>query len=377
MKRAYLAVGAVAIAAMVVIAGLYVVMNSGGKSDDTAPERITVTDMFGRSVEVPKGADRVIAAGTAALRFVTYLNGSSMVIGVEEFEKDMSPSALGGRAYAIAHPEFSRLPSVGPQFGGDAELMASLNPEVIFYSPRNQQGADCDTLQNNVGIPVVGLSTTVDLTRNIGQFFKQVDLVGEVLGTKERATELKAYVSSLIDDIGTRVKNIPQEERPTVYIGGLSYGGSHGLDWTTINYVPFHYLGANNVITTDLLTTGTGQISIEEVWKKDPEYVFVDLAGLSLAKQQYAQYKDSLNEVTAFRNGDVYGVLQTNWYASNWDTVLLSCYYVGKVLYPEKFADVDIVNKADEIYTVMVGSAIYDRLVDYTGGTFGKVSLAS
>jgi hypothetical protein len=24
----------------------------------------------------------------------------------------------------------------------------------------------------------------------------------------------------------------------------------------------------------------------------------------------------------------------------------------------------------------MVGSAIYDRLVDYTGGTFGKVSLA-
>ncbi len=376
MKRAYLAVGAVAIAAMVVITGLYVVMNSGGKSDDTAPERITVTDMFGRLVEVPKGADRVIAAGTAALRFVTYLNGSSMVIGVEEFERDMSPSALGGRAYAIAHPEFSTLPSVGPQFGGDAELMASLNPEVIFYSPRNQQGADCDTLQNNVGIPVVGLSTTVDLTRNIDQFFKQVDLVGEVLGTKERATELKAYVSSLIDDIGTRVKNIPQEERPTVYIGGLSYGSSHGLDWTTINYVPFHYLGANNVITTDLLTTGTGQISIEEVWKKDPEYVFVDLAGLSLAKQQYAQYKDSLDEVTAFRNGDVYGVLQTNWYASNWDTVLLSCYYVGKVLYPEKFADVDIANKADEIYTVMVGSAIYDRLVDYTGGTFGKVSLA-
>ena len=104
--------------------------------------------------------------------------------------------------------------------------------------------------------------------------------------------------------------------------------------------------------------------------------MFVDLAGLSLAKQQYAQYKDSLDEVTAFRNGDVYGVLQTNWYASNWDTVLLSCYYVGKVLYPEKFADVDIANKADEIYTVMVGSAIYDRLVDYTGGTFGKVSLA-
>lgn len=373
--KPYVKAAAVAMVAILLAAGLYVGLNLDWGDDGR--EKITVTDMFNRKVEVPTNLTKVVAAGTAALRFVTYLNGSSTVIGVEDFEKDMTPAGLGGRTYAIAHPEFADLKSIGPQFGGDAELMAAANPEVIFYSPRNQQASDCDTLQGQTGIPVVGLSTSIDLSNNIGPFYRQIDLVGKILGTQERAEALKAYIGDLIDDIGSRVEDISAEDRPTVFIGGLSYGGNHGLDWTSINYLPFLLLNASNVITTELLSTGTGQISIDEIWKKNPEYVFVDRAGLSLAKTQYDQYKSSLDEVNAFKNGNVYGVLQTNWYASNWDTVLLSCYYVGKVLYPEKFADVEISEKADEIYTMMLGKPIYDKVIENTGGDFGKISLAS
>lgn len=373
--KPYVKAAAVAMVAILLAAGLYVGLNLDWGDDGR--EQITVTDMFNRKVEVPTNLTKVVAAGTAALRFVTYLNGSSTIIGVEDFEKDMTPAGLGGRTYAIAHPEFADLKSIGPQFGGDAELMAAANPEVIFYSPRNQQASDCDTLQGQTGIPVVGLSTSIDLSNNIGSFYRQIDLVGKILGTQERAEALKAYIGDLIDDIGSRVEDISAENRPTVFIGGLSYGGNHGLDWTSINYLPFLLLNASNVITTELLSTGTGQISIDEIWKKNPEYVFVDRAGLSLAKTQYDQYKSSLDEVNAFKNGNVYGVLQTNWYASNWDTVLLSCYYVGKVLYPEKFADVEISEKADEIYTMMLGKPIYDKVIENTGGDFGKISLAS
>ncbi|MDW5563156.1 MAG: ABC transporter substrate-binding protein [Methanomassiliicoccus sp.] len=380
MKRTYAIVGAVAIVAVLIVAGLYAVMSAGSSKDGGDKDEqgtITVTDMFGRSVEVPKNVKTVVTAGTSALRFVSYLNGSARVIGVEDFEKNTSAAAVGGRTYSIAHPEYASLPSVGPQFGGDAELMARLNPEVIIYSPKTQQGSDCDALQKNLGIPVVGLITSVDLTTNINKFYAQLDLVGEVLGTQPRATELKEYVDSVIGDLKSRVASISEADRPTVYVGGLSYGSNHGLDWTTTNYVPFVYLNATNIITTSLLSTGTGQINVEEIWAKNPDYVFVDLAGLSLAKQQYAQYKTSLDEINAFKDGHVYGVLQTNWYASNWDTVLASCYFVGKVLYPDQFADVNIGEKANEIYTEMLGSAIYDQVVQNTGGTFGPISLAS
>ena len=38
-------------------------------------------------------------------------------------------------------------------------------------------------------------------------------------------------------------------------------------------------------------------------------------------------------------------------YYNNIETALADIYYVGKVLYPEQFADIDPVEKADEIYS--------------------------
>ena len=46
----------------------------------------------------------------------------------------------------------------------------------------------------------------------------------------------------------------------------------------------------------------------------------------------------------------------------NHETSLANAYYVGKVLYPEQFADIDPAEKADEIYEFVVGVPVYDQL---------------
>jgi iron complex transport system substrate-binding protein len=62
------------------------------------------------------------------------------------------------------------------------------------------------------------------------------------------------------------------------------------------------------------------------------------------------------------RKGKVYGVLPYNWYTKNYGSILADAYFIGKVLYPERFADVEPEAKADDIYEFLVGKAVFDEM---------------
>jgi iron complex transport system substrate-binding protein len=52
-------------------------------------------------------------------------------------------------------------------------------------------------------------------------------------------------------------------------------------------------------------------------------------------------------------------VLPYNWYTQNFGSILADAWYVGKVLYPDQFADVDPAAKADEIYQFLLSANVY------------------
>ncbi len=59
------------------------------------------------------------------------------------------------------------------------------------------------------------------------------------------------------------------------------------------------------------------------------------------------------------QTGDVYGVLPYNWYTKNYGSILANAYFIGKLIYPERFTDIDPKAKADEIYTFLVGKPVF------------------
>ncbi len=93
------------------------------------------------------------------------------------------------------------------------------------------------TICNHLGIPVIGLSNKgglgIDLGVNIENFFTQLRLVGKVLDKEDRAEVLVQNILQIKSDLNNRTKDIPASERPDVYVGGVSYSGKHGIDWTT------------------------------------------------------------------------------------------------------------------------------------------------
>jgi len=343
----------------------------GAAAEATAEQPVTVTDAAAREVEVPRSVERVVAIGPGALRLVVYAGGADMVVGVEDIESK-PPIA---RPYTIAHPELLELPVVGaggPDATPDAERLIGVQPDVIFVG----QIADPQTaeeLQAATGIPVVVVGYGA-LGAFDAQLFASLETIGTVLGRSGQAAQAAAVIEDALDDLAARTADTDDAAKPTAFVGALGFKGAHGLESTQADYPPFVAIKANNV-ADGLGQSGSVMIDKEKLLEWDPAYLFVDLSGLSLVREDVGTNRALYESLTAVKDGRVYAQLPFNNYWTNVEIALADAYYAGTVLYPEAFSDVDPAGKADALSTALVGAPVYNRLVEIYGGGFGPVDL--
>jgi len=321
---------------------------SGCVTDESGGvDTFTVTDMAGREVEVPKEVDEVVGVEAGALRLLVYMNATDMVVGVEDFEKTDSK-----RPYIMAHPELQNKPSIGPIHGGDPELITSKQPDVIFWT--YTEAGEADDLQEQTGIPVIVLSYG-DIDDNRGTFYEALDLIGEVLGKKERAEEVQGFFDEKIADLQDRTDNILEEEKPSCYVGGIGYRGPHGIESTEPDYSPFGFVNAKNVAGD--IEQEHAMIDIEQVIQWNPDKIFVDAGGYDLMMEDIDN-SSALSSLDAIKDGELYAVLPYNYYTANFGTILINSYFIGKTLYPDSFEDININEEAADIYRFLVGDDV-------------------
>ncbi len=347
---------------------------SGCSDTQESPENdntMTITDSLGREVVIPQSPEKVVCQGAGALRYLCYLEAQSAVVGVDDIELRVDENK---RPYAIANPQFQSMPLIGEFRGNtDPEKIVSLGPDVIFwtYVP---SAADADELQSKTGVPVVALNYG-DLGVHREDMYNTLTIMGDIMGKEQRAQELIDFFDMTIEDLNNRTADVPQSEKVSAFIGGIAYAGPHGLQSTEPKYPPFILVNALNVASS--MGTLHADASKEAIIEWDPQVIFVDLSTYETTPSAVDELKEDPAYITlsAVENGEVYGVLPYNWYTANQGSVLADAYYVGKVLYPEQFEDIDPQTKADEIYTFLVGQPVYDTLVDGFGAGYGKINL--
>jgi iron complex transport system substrate-binding protein len=328
----------------------------------TAAQTITVTDMVGRQVTAPFDPGRIVCIGPGALRLIVYLQAASKVVGVEDMEK-MNP---GGRPYWLAHPELSRLPCCGP--GGpaginkkpDLEALLAVKPQVIFITYMDASLAD--DVQKTVGIPVVVLSYGAFATFDEA-VYDAMRIAGRILNREKRANDVVTYIESLRKDMRRRNKDILEDSKPTVYVGGIGYRGAHGIESTEQRYIPFEWIGANNIAKHVKASIGSHVVMDKEtLLQLNPDVIFIDGGGTTLVMEDYRKKPEFYNALKAFSNHQVYTLHPFNWYTTNIGTALADAYAIGTILYERQYADVDPKQKADAIYTFMVEHAVYKSM---------------
>jgi iron complex transport system substrate-binding protein len=320
-------------------------------------ETVTVTDALGRTVEVPKSPEHVICSGSGALRYLTYLEAQDRVVGVDSIETRLSQ--FDARPYAIANPQFKDYPVFGEFRGNDDPekiLMLEPRPQVIFKT-YSEDAYDPVELQRRTGIPVVVLNYG-DMVTYREDMYNSFRIMGEVLDKEERAEELIRFFDQTIADLNERTEDVPEEEKTTCYVGGIARRGPHGFQSTEPTYPPFLFINARNV-AYDPIGLSSADVSKESLLGWDPKILFVDLSTTQSEDKSSAVYQlqtdSAYRQLRAVKSSEVYTVLPYNWYTQNYGSVLVNSYYTGKLLYPDRFEDIDIDEKGAEIYTFLVG----------------------
>jgi iron complex transport system substrate-binding protein len=350
---------------------------SGASGVDKAAEsgELTLTDGFGREVTIPESVEQVVCSGAGCLRYLVYLQAQDYVVGVDSIEKEKSE--FEGRPYALANPQFKDYPLIG-EFRGkdDPEKIIAINPQVILKTgasgqPTATNSADADALQNKTGVPVVMFPYgSLKNEEQKAQMYSSLRIMGKVVGKQERAEQIVNYINATMKDLENRTADIPESERKTVYVGGVSSAGAHGIISTEPAYAPFLWVNAKNVAAG--MGTDHADIAKEALVDWDPEYIFIDIGTLQLGNEgAIGELKNdtSLAGLSAVKNKKVYGVIPYNYYSTNYESVLANAYFIGKVLYPDRFKDIDPEAKADEIYTFFLGKPLYSEI----NGQYGNL----
>ena len=326
----------------------------------------TITDLSGRTLEVPDKIERIVAL-RGALSLVCYLGLADRVVGVEHHETTQT-SWVGarGRSYRMANPGLGGLPIIGSRNKPQPEKIIGIKPDIILLGSSGERLAD--QLERQTEIPVVVVESG-DLGGSKKRFYRSLQLIGKFCGVEKRSQAVSDQIETQIAELARRTQNLSPDEHKRVYVGGLQFKVAHGILGTSCSYPPFEMVQADNVV--DKLTVkrklirGRFSIKKETFINLDPEVLFICESGLTLIAKELDEplYKN----LTARRNDQVY-LLMPHYYGADPATVLSEAWYIGKVLYPERFQDIEIAELADQLYTFFVGRPLYQEMAEIFGG---------
>ena len=351
---------------------------------EAAPVEVTVTDMIGRQVTVIPGSySRVVCVGAGALRMYSYIGDVALLAGVEDIdnvslsERPMMFDSVA-RPYMLAYGEtFSKLPSCG--VGGpmaqaaEAEKILACNPDIVISEFEDVDKSNA--LQKQLGVPVITLSAGSKGVFD-EKFADSMELLGKIFGLEEKAAKLVKFVADEKAAIEAKVVNIPEAEKPSVYICGLGNWGTTNHLMTAENYICLQVAGVKNVVS-GLGMQGVGPIEEEKFVElgEKMDIIIMDAAAVKNIKPLYAEDQTMFDTCKAWKNGEVYLEMAYNAYYTNYEIALINTWFIAKTVYPEAFSDVDLTAKTNQVTKAFLGKELANEIFACPSsfGGYGKI----
>ena len=299
---------------------------------------MTAVDQTDRTVSLYRPVERIATLFPSVTRAILSVDGCDRLVGVSSTTIGRGLTRLSVKAY----PKIMELSSTGSHSNPNAEQIALLKPDVIFgYSKRLQW---CNPIQEKTGIPVVGIY--IDPNHASG-CFETFRLVGKVIGKEERAEELISFHEEKFTELTEVTSQIPDSEKPKVHLAFWSK-----LTSSPGSYYPVDLAGGINVINSDSSVT----VSKEQIIDWNPDFILIHGGSKTHRLSIEDILLDSdLQTVNAVKNKSVY---YTKGHFIGWDsaTGLTEAFYMAKLFHPDKFEELDMEEKGNEILKKIYGA---------------------
>ncbi len=321
-------------------------------------EAITITDMIGREVTVTPGSySRVVCIGAGALRMYSYIGDVNLLCGVEDIDNATlteRPKMFDSvaRPYVLAYGDiFTALPSCGvggPQAqAAEAEKILSCDPDIVISEYEDVEKEDA--LQEQLGVPVITLKAGPGGVFD-DNFFGTMRMLGQIFQNEEKAEVLVGFIEAERAEIESRTVDIPEEDKPAVYICGLGNWGTTNHLMTAQNYIAFQVANVKNAVT-DLEAPGIQEIEEEKfvALGEAMDIIVMDAAAVKNIKPLYAENPALFDTCQAWQDGEVYLEMAYNAYYTNYEIALINTWFIAKSVYPDRFEDIDMTAKTNEV----------------------------
>ena len=336
------------------------------------PQEITITDMIGREVAVTPGSyKRVVCIGAGALRMYSYVGDVALLCGVEDIDNTTlaeRPKMFDSvaRPYMLAYGDtFAALPSCGvggPQAQtAEAEKILACDPDIVISEYEDVEKEDA--LQEQLGVPVVTLKMGPGGVFD-ENFLGTLRMLGVIFGEEEKAETLVSFIESERAEIEKRTADVPEDQKPAVYICGLgNWGTTNHLMIGTEKYVACRVANIKNAVTG---VEGPAIQAIEEekfvAVGEDMDIIIMDAAAVKNIKPLYAENPAMFDTCKAWRDGEVYLEMAYNAYYTNCEIALINTWFIAKTVYPELFEDIDMTAKTNEVTQAFFGMDLSEQI---------------
>ncbi len=320
-----------------------------------------VVDHAGNRVEVPDKIERIVIDQIPILStYMAYFEGSAPhIVGYSgSFKETISETALKN----IAPELLESSDTVYAQSDLNIEEIIKLKPDVIFYNANNNEHAQ---ILASSGIPSIGFATVgADSPADPIDRYKQwLILLEEVFGEKGKMNGLIEAGDKIIEDVETRIENIPEDKRPSTMIlfklidgvPQVAGKGVFGDYW-------LQHLGVKNAAEEAM---GFAQVSFEQIYEWNPQVLFLNGPGLlKLNRQDVIDNKVEgvdFSTIKAVKDKRVYNTTlgMWNWFTPNPDAPLVLAWLACNA-YPEEFADYPLETVIRDYYQNFYGYEITD-----------------
>ena len=245
----------------------------------------TYTDDMGRAVAIDQVPQRIVSFGPSITTILFALGLGERVVGVSDY---------------CDYPEAAKSkPKVGNAYSPSLERIVELEPDLVLTVEQEQLNIELE----NLGVTFMVLDP-----KDIDGILEDIELVGKITGTEERAEELVEDMQDRIFQISAKVKDVPVVK--VLFI--LDAVTDPALPWTA---------GAGSFI--DALITMAGgeniaggtsggwvQFSLEQIVSSDPEVIIiVDMKGTvpPVSKEELEEHP-VWREMSAVRQDKVFTI---------------------------------------------------------------------
>ena len=321
-----------------------------------------ITDLSGRDVVIPDKVERVVSPFMMYTRIIIALGAADKLVGISH------TCVLPEEGYPCGM-DLLKLPDVG-DFGENIELIASLNPDLIFALPQS-----ISVFEEKTGATVVGASFPegVEMEK---MFAEQIEVIGKSLHKEKEADELNAFIRNRLNKVTDITSKIPDSQRPKVYFAWTSWTGD--ITNTVAEFDPIELAGGINV-ARGCKNFAKGQrgilVSREHIIKWNPDIIFLSRYESNTWEKTNASGKKApvtieevlsdplLQNINAVKHRRVYYTTAfCNWWPHQ--RAIAQVFQMAKIFHPDKFESLDVEKEGNEVFKRFYGKDdLYTGLV--------------